>query len=74
MHKFGIIFMLETFLNNAYYDNDLNFLENIFFNVDATWDNVKSTLKQRCVFQSWNLRLRTTSNQGFVFQCCYEQR
>ena len=26
-----------------------------WYNV-ATWDNVKSTLKQRCVFQRWNLQ------------------
>ena len=40
----------------------------------ATWDNVKSTLKQRCVFQSWNLQHRTTSHQRCVFQRWYEQR
>ena len=28
----------------------------------AAWDNVKSTLKQRCVFQGCNLQCRTTSN------------
>ena len=40
----------------------------------ATWDNVKSTLKQRCVFQRWNLQRRTKSNQRCVFQRWYEQR
>ena len=37
-------------------------------------DNVKSTLKQCCVFQRWNLQHRTTSNQRCVFQRGYEQR
>ena len=40
----------------------------------ATWGNVKSTLKQRCVFQRWNLQHRTTLNQCCVFQRWYEQR
>ena len=40
----------------------------------ATWDNVKSTLKQRCGFQHWNLQRRTQSNQRCVFQLWYEQR
>ena len=40
----------------------------------ATWDNVKSTLKQRCVFQRWNLQCLTTSNQRCVFQRWHEQR
>ena len=29
----------------------------------GTWGNVKSTLKQRCVFQRWNLQRRTTLNK-----------
>ena len=32
----------------------------------ATSNNVKSSLKQNCVFQGWNLQRWTTSNQGFV--------
>ena len=40
----------------------------------ATWDNVRSRLKQRCVFQRWNLQRQTTSNQHCVFQSWYEQR
>ena len=34
----------------------------------ATWDSIKSTLKQCCVFQRWNLQRRTTSNQRCVSQ------
>ena len=30
-------------------------------------DNVKSTLKQRCVFQRWNLQRQRTSNQRYAF-------
>ena len=40
----------------------------------ATWDNVKSTLKQRCVFQRWKWQRLTTSIQRCVFQCWYERR
>ena len=29
----------------------------------VTWENVKSTLIQRCVFQRWNLQRGTTSNK-----------
>ena len=31
----------------------------------ATWDNVKSTLKQPRASQQWNLQRRTTSNQRY---------
>ena len=34
----------------------------------TTWVNMKSTLKQRCIFQRWSLQRRTTSNQRCVFQ------
>ena len=33
----------------------------------ATWYNLKSTLKQRFVFQCWNLQRQTTSKQRCVF-------
>ena len=39
----------------------------------ATWNNLKSTLKQRCVPQRRNLQRWTTSNQRCVFQLQYEQ-
>ena len=39
-----------------------------------TWDYVKLTLKQRCVFQCWNFQRQTTSNQRCVFQRRNEQR
>ena len=34
----------------------------------ATPHNVKSTLKQRCVRQSWNLQRSTTLKQRYIFQ------
>ena len=34
----------------------------------TTWNNVKSTLKQHCVSQRWNLQRQTTWNQRCVFQ------
>ena len=40
----------------------------------VAWGNVKSTLKQRCVFQRWNLQRRPTLNQCCVFQSWYKQR
>ena len=40
----------------------------------ATSHNVKSTLKQRCVCQRWNLQRRTTLKQRCVFQRWTEQR
>ena len=33
----------------------------------VTWGNVKTTFKQRCVFQCWHLQCRTTSNQHLHF-------
>ena len=40
----------------------------------ATLHNVKSTLKQRCVCQLWNLQRRTTLKQRCVFPRWTEQR
>ena len=40
----------------------------------ATWHNVKSTLKQHCVHQCWNLQRWTTLNQHRPFQRWFEQR
>ena len=40
----------------------------------ATSDNVKSTLKQRCVCQRWNLQHWTTSNQRCLFQCWFKKK
>ena len=31
----------------------------------ATWENVKSTLKQRCVFQRWNLQRQINVESTF---------
>ena len=38
-----------------------------------TLENVKSTLKQRCVRQRCNLQCWATSNQGWLFQRWYEK-
>ena len=40
----------------------------------TTSHNVKSTLKQRCVRQCWNLQHSTTLKQSCVFQRWIEQR
>ena len=64
---------LNKILNNevpSKHFNVVSALSICWYNV-ATWDNVKSTLKQRCVFQRWNLQRRTTSNQRCVFQRWY---
>ena len=57
---------------------------NKYFNVVSTlflgWydvvvsQNVKSTLKQGCVRQRWNLQRWKMSNQRYLFQCWIEQR
>ena len=40
----------------------------------ATQHNVKSTLKQRCIRQRWNLQRSTTFKRRCVFQRWIEQR
>ena len=40
----------------------------------ATSNNVKSTLKQHCVCQRWNLQPWATSNKRCLFPYCFKQR
>ena len=66
---FKILDTMQFPLTSKYF-NVVSTLSFGWYNV-ATWD--KSTLKQRCVFQRWNLQRQTISNQCCVFQPWSEQ-
>ena len=66
--------LLATFVNTQETFNVVSTLLFGWYDV-VTSDNVKSTLKQRCVCQRSNLQRWTTSNQHCLFQrCCYNVR
>ena len=66
--------LLATFVNTQETFNVVSTLLLGWYDV-VTSDNVKSTLKQRCVCQRSNLQRWTTSNQHCLFQrCCYNVR
>ena len=66
-------FLLALWKNSS---KHFNVVSRLYFGwYDATtWDNIKSTLKQPCFLQRWNLQRWTMSNQRCVFQRWYEQR